>query len=72
MAGHGVGVGKFCVLSGLLAALLIAPVPTTAAESTRQSITIDEALAQRSLRTRSSLQHNGIQVLPLVLVLKLG
>jgi len=46
MAGHGVGVGKFCVLSGLLAALLIAPVPTTAAESTRQSITIDEALAQ--------------------------
>lgn len=46
MAGHGVGIGKFCVFSGLLAALLIAPVPTTAAESTRQSITIDEALAQ--------------------------
>jgi len=46
MAGHGVGIGKFCVFSGLLAALLIAPVPTTAAESTRQSITIDEAFAQ--------------------------
>ena len=46
MAGHGVGLSKLCVFSGLLAALLIAPVTTVAAESVGQSITIEEALAQ--------------------------
>jgi cobalt-zinc-cadmium efflux system outer membrane protein len=43
---HGISIGKFCVLSGLLAALLIAPVTTISAELSGQSITIEEALAQ--------------------------
>ncbi len=46
MANHGVGMGKFCAFSGLLTALLIAPVTIIAAESVGQSITIEEALAQ--------------------------
>lgn len=46
IADHGIGIGKFCVLSGLLAALLIAPVTTISAELSGQSITIEEALAQ--------------------------
>lgn len=46
VAGYGVGIGKLCVFSGLLAALLIAPVTTIATESVGQSITIEEALAQ--------------------------
>lgn len=46
IAGHGVGIGKRCVFSGLLAALLIAPVTTIATESVGQPITIEEALAQ--------------------------
>lgn len=46
MAGHGVGTGKFCMFSGLLAALMIASVTTIAAESVAQSITIEDALAQ--------------------------
>lgn len=43
---HGIGISKFCVFSGLLAALLIAPVATVAGESAGQSMTIEEALAQ--------------------------
>lgn len=46
MAGHGRGLGKFCAFSGLLAALLIAPLTTIAGESVGQSITIEDALAK--------------------------
>lgn len=45
MAVHGDGVVRRCVLSGLLAALLITPATTIAAESVGQAITIEIALA---------------------------
>jgi len=46
ITGHELSIGKLCVLTGLLASLLVVPMTTNSAELAGQSITIEEALAQ--------------------------